>query len=280
MREGYVVLDHLAALPYTAEFLSVKLCRIFVHEDFDFGVYDYTAANLSAEAALVKDCLTAWMTPAADGRKGNIRSVLRTIFQSPLFRGHGAASQKIKTPLQLAISAIRALRVGDSDTNGFITVTCDSDGSGLITPLSRMGGMTLFDKAEPDGFSEFGRIWLNTANLDERWKFADHLLMATSFGLKSSDYGTARNVSDPSRLIRLKIPSGSWNDPGAIADYFLGLLYPGEGPANLGQDREAAINFLNTTDAGLPSPFSFAAHDGRIRGMVALLMSFPRFQER
>jgi len=57
-------------------------------------------------------------------------------------------------------------------------------------------------------------------------------------------------------------------------------LYPGEGVANLGQDRQAGIDFLNTNEAGASSPFSFATNDSRVRGMVALLMCFPRFQEQ
>ena len=53
-----------------------------------------------------------------------------------------------------------------------------------------------------------------------------------------------------------------------------------EGTGNLGQDRQAAIDFLNTNEQGASSPFVFASHDGRVRGMVALLMCFPRFQEQ
>lgn len=280
MKEGYLVAEHLANLPFTAEFLSVKLCRAFVHENFEFGVYDYTAPGLSPEAQLVKDCMTAWNTPATDGRKGNIRSVLRAIFSSALFRGHAAAQQKIKTPLELAVSAVRALRVTDTDTNSYVSVTADTDGYGLVTPLSRMGGMNLFNKAEPDGYSEFGRIWMSTANLDERWRFAQHLMMTTGYSLKTAD-GTRNNTSDPVKLIRLKLPAASWNDPGALVDFFTGLLYPGEGPANLGLDREAAIHFLNTADDGrTPSPFNLDTHDGRVRGMVALLLCLPRFQEQ
>lgn len=280
MREGYLAAEHLANLPFTAEFLSVKLCRTFVHENFEFGVYDYTAPELSPEAQLVKDCMTAWNTPAGDQRKGNIRSVLRTIFGSTLFRGHAAAQQKIKTPLEFAVSAVRALRVVDTDTNSYVSATSDTDGYGIVTALGRMGGMNLFNKAEPDGYSEFGRIWLSTANLDERWRFAQHLLMASNYGLKTTD-GTRNNTTDPVKLIRLKVPSDKWNDPGAIVDYFAQLLYPGEGAANLGLDREAAISFLNTADDGrTESPFNFSSHDGRIRGMVALLMCFPRFQEQ
>ena len=280
MREGYLAAEHLANLPFTAEFLSVKLCRTFVHENFEFGAYDYTAPNLSPEAQLVKDCITTWETPAGDGRKGNIRSVLRTIFGSALFRGHAASQQKIKTPLEFAVSAIRALRVQDTDTNSYVSATSDTDGYGIVTALSRMGGMNLFNKPEPDGYSEFGRIWLSTANLDERWRFAQHLLMASNYGLKTTD-GSRNNTSDPVKLIRLKLPSTAWNDPGAVVDYFAQILYPGEGAANLGLDREAAIEFLNTADDGrTSSPFNLSSHDGRVRGVVALLMCFPRFQEQ
>src|SRR6185503_5400391 len=112
MAEGYVVAQHLANLPQTMEFVSVKLCRTFVHENFDFGVYDYTATDLSPEARLVKACMTAWDTAASDGRKGNIRKVLKVIFDSDLFRGHAASQQKVKTPLEFSVSAIRALRKG------------------------------------------------------------------------------------------------------------------------------------------------------------------------
>jgi hypothetical protein len=272
-------MNHLANLPQTMEFLSVKLCQVFVHEQFEYGVYDY-ASPATPEAQLIKECMTAWDTPAADSRKGNIRSVLRAIFNSPLFRGHAASQQKVKTPLEFAVSAVRALRTTATDTNGWVTVAADTDGYALTGPLSRMGGMNLFNRPEPDGYSELGGIWLNTANLDERWRYAQHLLMAANYSLKGTDYGTTRNTSDPSRLVRERIPSGSWNNPAALVDFFLGLLYPGEGAANLALDRQAAIDYLNTNDAGAPSAFVFASHDGRVRGMVALLMCFPRYQEQ
>jgi uncharacterized protein (DUF1800 family) len=293
LREGYVVLDHLANLPYTMEFLSVKLCRTFVHENFDFGVYDYTDPNLSAEAALIRDCMTAWNTPASDGRKGNIRSVLRVIFNSDLFRGHAASRQKIKTPLEYSVSAVRALRTIRTTSEGYVTPTADTDGygisgvSGNTSPLARMGGMALFNKTEPDGYSEFGRIWLNTANLCERMRFSQHLLMSGGSSTKDDDYGSAglKNTTDPVALLQSQLSGTSLKDAGTVVDAFLDLLYPGEGRANLNADRAAAIDFLNSTEAGAPSPFSnlnvgTGAYDGRVRGMVSLLMCFPRFQEQ
>ncbi len=290
--EGCRVAQHLANLPYTMEFVSVKLCRLFVHENFHFGTYDYTDPNPTLEAQLVKDCMTVWNTPGGDGRKGNIRSVLNVIFDSALFRGHGASQQKTKTPLEFAVSAVRALRITTADTNGYLISTADSDGYGISGrngnsyPLSRMGGMGLFNKTEPDGFSEFGRIWLNTANLCERMRFAQHLLMPTGSSIKDDDYGSAglKNTSDPVALLKLKVPSGSWTNAGAVVDFFLGLLYPGEGVANLGRDRQAAIDFLNLNEAGTaPSAFNMlniAGYDARVRSMVGFLMSMPRFQEQ
>jgi uncharacterized protein (DUF1800 family) len=293
MREGYLVIDHLANLPYTMEFVSVKLCRTFVHEEFEFGIYDYTDPNLSAEAALVRDCMTAWETPAADGRKGNLRSVLRTIFASDLFRGHAASRQKIKTPLEYAVSAVRALRTIRTTPEGYITPTSDTDGYGLsgtannTSPLSRMGGMALFNKAEPDGYSEYGRIWMNTANLCERMRYVEHLCMLTSSSTKDDDYGAPglRNTSDPVAVLRAQLENASQSDAGAVVDVFLGTLFPGEGRANLALDRAAAIGFLDTNEAGAPSAFSelsvgSTAYEGRVRGMVAFLMSLPRFQEQ
>lgn len=284
--EGYRVAQHLANLPYTMEFLSVKLCELFVHEGFEHGHYDYTAPDASPEALLVRDCMTAWNTPApGDGRKGNIRSVLNVIFNSALFRGQGAAQQKVKTPLEYSVSAVRALRVVSTNGNGHVTSTSDSDGTGIITPLSRMGGMTLFNKAEPDGWSEKGSIWLNTANLCERMRYVQSYMMSSANGLKSADGSSGlRNTSDPVALLRLRQP-GSLSDAAAVVDYFMGLLFPGEGAANLAIDREAAILHLNTAENGSSSPFnllntSSAAHDGRVRSMVGFLFSLPRFHEQ
>jgi large repetitive protein len=290
-REGYTVISNLANLPYTMEYLSVKLCRLFVHENFSYGVYDYTAPNPSLEVQLVRDCMAAWNT-AVNGRKGNIRSVLNVIFNSALFRGQGASHQKIKTPLEYAASAVRALRIANTDTNGWITSTCDSDGYGIsgkngnTPPMIRMGTMQLFNKAEPDGYSEFGRLWLNTANLNERMRFVQHLMMATSSTIKDDDYGSSglANTSDPVALLKAKLPSTGQTNAATVVDFFLGLLYPGEGAGNMGRDRQAAIDHLNLTEAGTAgsafNTLTGTAYDGRVRSMVGFLLSLPRFQEQ
>jgi len=284
IKDGYDVLNHLVDLPYTWEFISVKLCRAFVHENFMQGVYDYTDPKLSPEGKLIAECMDAWDTPGLDGRTGNIRNILRTIFNSALFREHTASQQKVKTPFEFVVSSIRALRALDP----WFGFTANTDGYDLIAPMNRMN-MRLFDREEPDGWSEFGRDWISTSSLVERTRFVQNFLSSPENPLKDLDYGSGGddNVSDPITLIQSKLAFSQWRDGSAIVDYFLGILFPGEGDANLDLDRSAAIDYLNSNDTGAPnsSPFSSltpgaSEYDSRVRGTVALLMSLPRFQEQ
>jgi uncharacterized protein (DUF1800 family) len=277
IQDGYDVIRHLANLPFTMEYLSVKLCRLFVHDNFLHGVYDYTDPNRSAEAELVRQCMLAWWN---SNPRGQIRPVLRTIFNSELFRGHGGSMQKIKTPFEFVASSVRALR--SANANG--TFTASTDGASFATPLNRMGAMALFNRSDPDGYPEAGPPWISAGTLAERLRYIQSYLNATSGGGRTSDAGN--NVCDPVALLKKKLPSGNWNDTGAVADYFLSILYPAEGKANLDLYRASAIAFLDTGDDGVtPSPFlslsnTSGTYDLRVRGMVAMLMTFQRFQEQ
>jgi uncharacterized protein (DUF1800 family) len=268
MQDGYDIIKHLADLPYTQEYLSVKLCRYFVHENFVHGVYDYTAPNLSPEAALIRHCMRAWDTPAADGRKGNLRTVLKVIFNSPVFRQHLASQQKVRTPLEFTVASVRALRAAKPG-GGF---TADCTGADLNNTMIRLG-MRLFNREEPDGWSEFGADWINSSSLIERMRFVQERLRSVS-------------LADPVALLKLKLPSTQWRDAGAVSDYFLSILFPGEGKANLDLDRANAIIFLNTLDNGTTaSSFSVldpnsTTYGNRVKGMVGYLMGLPRFQEQ
>jgi hypothetical protein len=279
----------IANLPFTMEYISVKLCRLFVHEDFVHGVYDYADPNRSAEVELIRQCMVAWDTPVG-GRKGNIRSVLNTIFNSELFRSHGGSLQKVKTPVEFAASAIRALRAP-----GPSGLTARTDGYSISgrsrtsssAPLTRMGAMMLFDRDAPDGYPEAGAPWISSGTLAERVRFIQTMLMTTTDTNKNDGIsGGNFNITDPVGLLKAKTPSGSWSDAGAVSDFFLGILYPAEGRANLDEYRTLAINFLNTDDNGsAPSLFTTLvnttpAYDSRVRAMVAMLMTLPRFQEQ
>lgn len=292
MQDGYDLIAHLADLPFTQEFMSVKLCRLFVHDDFAHG-YDFTAPQLTPEADLVRQCMMAWET---NSPRGQVRKVLEVIFKSDLFRSHTAAFAKVKTPFEYTASAIRALRVSTNGTGLHGSWSSDTDGSSLATPMQRMGGMVLFDRAEPDGYPESAGGWISAGTLAERVRWTQSLLIASGqTGHNGSQSGTGNDASNsttsPVRLLFARLPLlADQQDAAKVADLFLGLLFPGEGAANLNLYRTAAINFLNTSDDGLAaSPFSALTpgttsgantYDTRVRGMVAMLMTMQRFQEQ
>jgi hypothetical protein len=276
LAQGYKVISHIANLPFTEEFISAKLCRLFVHDNFHHGVYDYTDPNLSPEGKLVRACMDAWENNTP---KGQIRKVLEVIFNSDLFRSQNAVLNKVKTPLEFTVSAIRTLR----SENGDGTATANTDGYSIKDPINRMGAMKLFDRAEPNGYPEDAAPWISAGTLAERLRWVQALLIAQG-GNGHTDAGNS--VSDPVALLKKKLPSTAWNDAGAVADYFLGIILPSEGKANLDIYRIAAINFLNVGDDGVTSsPFSAltnttAAYDTRVRGMVAAIMTSQRFHEQ
>lgn len=301
MRDGYQVLAHLANQPFTQEFISSKLCRLLVHDDFpspnsdpdtaEYHFYDYASENLAPEAALVHACMEAWET---NSPKGQIWKVVETIVRSDLFRGQAASLQKVKTPLELAVSALRALRSSTNGSGLFGSFTAFTDGfnivgtsSTAVSPLTRMGEMSLFNRESPDGYPEAGPPWISAGTLAERLRFLQAFCIAPGQS-GHADAGNSRTGCDPVGLLRSKLPQEGWRDTAAVVDYFLSLLYPAEGTANLALYRQAAMTYLNTNDDGNPSPFSNltvsstanSAYDNRVRGMVGMLITQPRFQEQ
>ena len=297
--DGYDIVRHLADLPFTQEFISVKLCRLLVHDDFHHG-YDFTDGTTTPEEDLVRACMTAWEN---SNPKGQLRPVLATIFNSALFRGHGGNAQKVKTPLEYTVSAVRAIRQSVNGTGLHGTWTSFTDGYGLVSSqgggqrggagaaLNRMGGMDLFNREEPDGYPESGGGWASAGALAERVRFISSLMKATGqTGKNDANNFLNNNVTDPVRLLQLRLPVlADQKDAGKVADLFLGFLFPGEGHAGLSEYKRVAVNFLNTDDAGsasspfaglTPSNVAGQPYDTRVRGMVAMLMSLQRFHEQ
>lgn len=303
IKDGYDIIAHLANQPFTSEYLSVKLCRLLVHDDFpnpngdtnspEYAFYNYTAGNLTPEAQLVHACMMAWET---NSPKGQIWKVLKVITDSDLFRSHPGSLQKVKTPLEFAISAVRALRVS---TNNYApgSFTADSDGFAIggtsassSTILSRAGNMLLFDRDAPDGYPESGPSWISAGTLCERVRYVQSLCIAPgeSGHTGSSNNDAGNSYANPVALLQARSPTNTWLNAPAVVGFFMSNLYPGEGVGNLLLLRDAAINFLNTDDNGAVSLFSgltvstsaTSVYDKRVRGMVGLLMASPRFQEQ
>ncbi len=276
LQDGYDILAHMANQPFTEEFISVKLCRLLVHDGFALG-YDFTDDATTPEEDLVKQCMLAWEN---SNPKGQIREVLKVILNSDLFRSHAASLQKARTPLEFAVATIRALRAQKPDGS----FTAETDGYEVYNFMNRAGRMRLFDRAEPDGYPEDAPGWISAGTLAERLRFVQSALMPPGMSGKE-DAGVNTRI-DVLGLLQRKLDSAGQRDAGAVADLFLGLLFPAEGRANLATYRQLAIQYLNTADDGTTSsPWSNLSpgstlHDQRLRGLVGFLLSTQRFQEQ
>jgi len=135
-RDAETVLEHLAAHPATARFISRKLCRRFLGQ---------------APDAVVEKAASAYLKSGSD-----IRATLRPILLDALLAPDGRRPI-LKRPLEMLVSALRALA---ADTDG---------GAPLQKHLTDMG-QPLYQWPMPDGFPEKASAW--TGSLLPRWNFA------------------------------------------------------------------------------------------------------------
>ncbi|HKS26855.1 MAG TPA: DUF1800 domain-containing protein [Pyrinomonadaceae bacterium] len=140
MRDGLMVLEILARHPSTAKFIATKLARRFVMD------------NPTPE-------LVSRISAAYTKSDGSIRETLRAVIASPEFNSQAAYRAKIKTPFELAISAIRTL---GGETNG---------GPAIHQWIARMGE-PLYMYQAPTGYPDTAEDWVNTGSLLERMNFA------------------------------------------------------------------------------------------------------------
>jgi len=134
------VLDILARHPSTARFISTKLAQKFVADD--------------PPPALIER-----MAKTFRDSDGDIRAVMAALLESKEFFSEGAYRAKVKTPLELIVSAVRAT---DAQVNFAIP---------LATQIAQLG-QPLYRKIEPTGYSSANAEWVNSAALLARMNFA------------------------------------------------------------------------------------------------------------
>ena len=143
IEDGEKVLDILARHPSTAHFVARKLAIRFVADD--------------PPPALVEQMAQTFLKTT-----GDLRAVMKTMLESGEFWSIDAYRSKLKSPLELVASAVRAAD-GDVDF-----------ASGLVNRVAQMGE-PLYRKQEPTGYSNSGQQWLNSAGLLARMNFAVNL---------------------------------------------------------------------------------------------------------
>jgi uncharacterized protein (DUF1800 family) len=173
INDGRMVLDILSKHPSTAKFIATKLARRFVSDN--------------PTPALVERVAAAYTKS-----DGDIRTTLRALFASPEFNAPENYRAKIKTPFELAISAVRAL---GGETTG---------APALHQWIARMGE-PLYQYQAPTGYPDTAEHWVNTGALLERMNFALALvgnrINGTRVDLARFNGAGGTSAADKSRLI-------------------------------------------------------------------------------
>jgi hypothetical protein len=134
------VIDLLAKHPSTAHFIARKLAQRFVADEPPTSLVE-RAANVFTQT------------------DGDIRAVVRAILTSPEFYAPQQYRAKVKSPLELVASAVRA------------TGATTDAAQPLVQWVARLGE-PLYLCQPPTGYSEESGRWLSAATLLERMNFA------------------------------------------------------------------------------------------------------------
>jgi len=161
--DGFQVLHLLAHHPSTARFISRKLAMRFVSDDPPQALVNRMSATF-----LNKD--------------GDLRAVLKTMFDSREFWSRGAYRAKMKSPLEMVASSLRAV---DAQVDFAF---------GLNNQLNQLGE-PLYRKAEPTGYSNSGQEWLNSAGLLARMNFSVALVNNKVPGVKVDSARSSEGVT-------------------------------------------------------------------------------------
>ena len=137
--DGLRVIDILAHHPSTAKFISLGLARHFVADQPPQALVDRMAQTF-----LKTD--------------GDLRAVMATMVRSAEFFSEGAWEARVKSPLEMAASTIRAM-------DGELT-----DAWATVQKISDMG-QTLYAKLEPTGYPDIAETWLGATAVIARMNF-------------------------------------------------------------------------------------------------------------
>ena len=253
VNDGLRVIEILSKHPSTARFISKQLCQRFVSDD--------------PPAQLVERVAQVFLKT-----DGDIRSVVRAIVTSAEFNSPAVFRAKIKSPLELAASAIRAV---DGDTNG---------APALHEWIRRMGE-PLYQYAFPTGYGEDSAKWVNTGVFFNRINYAVAL---ANNEINGTSY-------DPLRLVATEAVA----NPDALTSQLSALIVHTELSADSLRAVRAGLADQSTPVAAAsaarpamnsgaraePVPVRAAAADvnperRRIAQVVGLLMGTAEFQRR
>jgi uncharacterized protein (DUF1800 family) len=230
-KEGVDALEMLAHHPSTAHFISKKLAIRFVSDN-------------------PPESLVSRMANTFKHTDGDIREVLRTMYNSPEFWSPDAYRAKVKTPLEFVVSAVRASGAEVDNPQAL---------NGQLQKL----GMPLYAMQPPTGYSSKAEAWVNSAALLSRMNFALALAAGRLNGIKWTPDAILNQAQSPS------------DAAGALAR-FESTLLDGEVAK---QTHDTILNQLNDPNAAARNNVP-QMQGANLRLMAGLLLGSPDFQRR
>lgn len=167
MDDGLKVIDLLSRSPYTAQHVSFELAQRFVSDD-------------------PPPALVARMAKKFESSDGDLRQVMETMINSPEFWAPGEFHGKMKSPLELTVSAVRAL---GADVSNPLALT---------QQIAQMGE-PLYAHEAPTGYSNRGGDWASSSGLVTRMNLALRLAANQMPGVQV-DVDSLAPVGDPAQI--------------------------------------------------------------------------------
>jgi len=181
-QDGIHVIEILSRHPATARFIATKLVRRFVSDE--------------PPPALVERAARTFQDT-----DGDIRKVVATIVTSPEFFSADAYGAKIKKPIELVASAVRAVG-GEIMPPGEPGSQQVGGGLALALQVAKLGE-PLYQQQPPTGYPDVAEAWVNTGALLNRLNFALALAQNRIPGV-GVDIGRAVGTADrekPSQVL-------------------------------------------------------------------------------
>ena len=258
--EGEAVLDLVADHSATAEHVARKLAVRFVSDEPPAELVERLAAVFRRSG-------------------GNLRATVEALVRSPEFWAEGALGEKIKSPFELAVSALRAL---DAEiTNPRETIEW----------IGRMG-QPLYAYQAPTGYPDRADFWVNTGSLLHRMNYGLELAAGRIQGVRY-DLEALNGRREPESLAdalstyaALLLPERDLTETLALLEPLAGETElssrlaeaassaPAPPSADMGELDLVADTDLPSEEDAVPAPPATPAH------VIGVILGSPEFQRR
>jgi uncharacterized protein (DUF1800 family) len=240
-QDGLQVIDILSRHASTARFIATKLARRFVSDE-------PPPALVERAAGMFRDT------------DGDIRRVVVTIVTSPEFFSAEAYRAKIKTPLEVVASSVRAL---DAELAPPVPGAQQLGGGLALAQQVNKLGEPLYQQQPPTGYPDVAEAWVNTGALLNRMNFA--------LGL------TANRVPGVRVDLSRAVGSADRRKPEQVLDALLRSVLHGQATS---QTRSVLAAQLDDPEITRATRDDRGPANTDVEKLAALVLGSPEFQRR